>query len=77
MLPYLCKIFPQCGINKGSLFYSILEKDWLEISSPGLWVIAENVEEGVDTGFELPGSKNVREVGNIAFPPVEREDKLY
>lgn len=49
----------------------------MEISSPGLWVISEDVEEGVDAGFKLPGSKNVGEMGNIAFPPVEREDKLY
>lgn len=38
--------------------------------SPGLWVISQDIEEGVDAGFELPGSKNVGEMGNIAFPPV-------
>lgn len=44
--------------------------DWTKRSSPGLWVISEDIEEGVDAGFELPGSKNVGEMGNIAFPPV-------
>lgn len=47
------------------------------ISSPGLRVVSEDVEEGVDAGFELPGSKNVGEMGNIAFPPVEREEEFY
>lgn len=44
--------------------------DWTESSSPGLWVISEDIEKGVNTGFELPGSKNVGEMGNVAFPPV-------
>lgn len=44
--------------------------DWTESSSPGLWVISEDIEKGVDAGFELPGSKNVGEMGNVAFPPV-------
>lgn len=39
-------------------------------SSPGLWVIAEDIEEGVEAGFELPGSKYVGEMGNVALPPV-------
>lgn len=39
-------------------------------SSPGLWVVSEDIEKGVDASFELPGSKNVREMGNVAFPPV-------
>lgn len=47
--------------------------DRREISSPGLWVISEDVEKGVDAGFELPGSKNVREMGNVAFPPVSEK----
>lgn len=45
----------------------------MESFSPGLWVVSEDVEEGVYAGFELPGSKNIGEMGNIAFPPVERE----
>lgn len=44
-----------------------------EISSPGLWVISEDIEKGVDAGFELPGSKNVGEMGNVAFPPVREK----
>lgn len=46
---------------------------WTKISSPGLRVISEDIEEGVDAGFELPGSKNVGEMGNVAFPPVREE----
>lgn len=38
-------------------------------SSPGLWVVSEDVEKGVNPGFELPGSKNVGEMGNVALPP--------
>lgn len=38
-------------------------------SSPGLWVVSQDVEKGVDAGFELPGSENVREMRNVAFPP--------
>lgn len=44
-----------------------------EISSPGLWVISEDIEKGVDAGFELPRSKNVGEMGNVAFPPVREK----
>lgn len=47
--------------------------EWTESSSPGLWVISEDIEKGVDSGFELPGSKNVGEVGNVAFPPVREK----
>lgn len=39
-------------------------------SSPGLWVVSEDIEKGVDAGFELPRSKNVREMRDVAFPPV-------
>lgn len=46
-----------------------------ESSSPGLWVIPQDVEEGVDAGFELPGSKNVGEMGDVAFPPERQEGR--
>lgn len=49
------------------------EIEWTESSSPGLWVISEDIEKGVDAGFELPGSKNVGEMGNVAFPPVRKK----
>lgn len=42
-------------------------------SSPGLWVISEDIEKGVNAGFELPGSKNVGEMGNVTFPPVREK----
>lgn len=51
-------------------------EDWEELtesSSPGLGVISEDIEKGVDAGFELPGSKNVGEMGNVAFPPVREK----
>lgn len=43
------------------------------VSSPGLWVISQDIEKGVDAGFELPGSKNVREMGNVALPPARQK----
>lgn len=42
-------------------------------TSPGLRVVSEDIEKGVDAGFELPGSKNVREMGNVALPPVRQK----
>lgn len=52
------------GIKRGSISWT---------SSPGLRVISEDIEKGVDAGFELPGSKNVREMGNVALPPVRQK----
>lgn len=43
------------------------------VSSPGLWVISKDIEKGVHAGFELPGSENVREMGNVAFPPAREK----
>lgn len=43
------------------------------VSSPGLWVISKDIEKGVHAGFELPGSENVREMGNVAFPPAREQ----
>lgn len=40
---------------------------------PSLWVISQDVEEGVDSRFKLPGSEYVREVGDVAFPSVEHK----
>lgn len=56
--------------------YCVSESDWRDCSSPGLWVISEDIEEGVNAGFELPGSKNVGEMGNVAFPPVRERETL-
>lgn len=44
-------------------------------SLPCLWVVSQDVEEGVDAGFELPGGEYVREVGDVALPSAPHTHK--